>query len=423
MPRLPIPGGDKGNWGAVLNDYLSVAHNTDGTIKNGAIAESQLDAVARTKLNAIGGTPGSTGPQGPQGPTGPAGQNVPEAYHDPRSNTSGAISDITFGEFIGSYGNAPAYYSNGKITHTPTHGANDAAYIEVSLSNDVGRLGMEVEWSSGQTGSFALLVPESGGWYPAYVVSKDAGIHATITPAGVVSCRRLVGGTLVGGASTQIGPLTGRHSFEVLLDYRRTEVTVLVDGVTTLRFIDAIAFNYLSNRAIFELFAVNGMSDTPGSILAMWSDIEKVIPPSRLGTSIPPVRRGYANNFTPTTIDISLSTSYRNPLAIGELGAYFPPSGRLLCRYRALIQSSTLDSNARVFGSIESSVDQVVAFGGYKGPVTCEAVVAGTPGALVVLTPQMWAENSTGTVTVRVGNTAGSAATISAIPVEELVAW
>ncbi len=73
MPRLPIPGGDQGSWGSVLNDYLSVAHNTDGTIKNGAVGASQLDAGAQAKLNATNGTQGATGPVGPQGPQGTQG--------------------------------------------------------------------------------------------------------------------------------------------------------------------------------------------------------------------------------------------------------------------------------------------------------------------------------------------------------------
>lgn len=34
MSRLPTPGGDNGNWGTILNDFLGVAHNADGTIKN-----------------------------------------------------------------------------------------------------------------------------------------------------------------------------------------------------------------------------------------------------------------------------------------------------------------------------------------------------------------------------------------------------
>lgn len=34
MPRLPTVGGDHGNWGSVLNSYLLVGHNDDGTTKN-----------------------------------------------------------------------------------------------------------------------------------------------------------------------------------------------------------------------------------------------------------------------------------------------------------------------------------------------------------------------------------------------------
>lgn len=34
MARLPQPGGDEGNWGTVLNDFLSVEHNANGTLKN-----------------------------------------------------------------------------------------------------------------------------------------------------------------------------------------------------------------------------------------------------------------------------------------------------------------------------------------------------------------------------------------------------
>ena len=33
MSRLPTPGGDDGDWGTILNDYLSVALNSDGTLK------------------------------------------------------------------------------------------------------------------------------------------------------------------------------------------------------------------------------------------------------------------------------------------------------------------------------------------------------------------------------------------------------
>jgi hypothetical protein len=35
MARLPIPGEDKGVWGDILNEYLLIEHNSDGTLKSG----------------------------------------------------------------------------------------------------------------------------------------------------------------------------------------------------------------------------------------------------------------------------------------------------------------------------------------------------------------------------------------------------
>lgn len=60
MARLPIPGADDNTWGDILNDYLTQAHNTDGTIKSGAINTSQLQdgSITAAKLS-VSGTPGA----------------------------------------------------------------------------------------------------------------------------------------------------------------------------------------------------------------------------------------------------------------------------------------------------------------------------------------------------------------------------
>lgn len=38
--RLPIPGGDDNTWGNILNDFLDVSHNSDGTLKNSALLQA-----------------------------------------------------------------------------------------------------------------------------------------------------------------------------------------------------------------------------------------------------------------------------------------------------------------------------------------------------------------------------------------------
>jgi hypothetical protein len=46
MGRLPIPGADDGVWGDLLNAYLSVEHNSDGTLKtSGTISEKVNNTV------------------------------------------------------------------------------------------------------------------------------------------------------------------------------------------------------------------------------------------------------------------------------------------------------------------------------------------------------------------------------------------
>lgn len=52
MARLPTPGGDSGQWGAILNEFLSTVHNADGTLKAGVVSEDTLDTGLQQKVNA-----------------------------------------------------------------------------------------------------------------------------------------------------------------------------------------------------------------------------------------------------------------------------------------------------------------------------------------------------------------------------------
>jgi len=64
MARLPEQGGDSGQWGTILNDFLSQAHNNDGTLKNtgvilnkyvkpaGGIPKSDLNSDVQAALDS-----------------------------------------------------------------------------------------------------------------------------------------------------------------------------------------------------------------------------------------------------------------------------------------------------------------------------------------------------------------------------------
>lgn len=53
MSRLPVPGGDNGVWGSVLNDFLSVSLNADGTLKTSSVSTAGAE-MATNKGNAGG---------------------------------------------------------------------------------------------------------------------------------------------------------------------------------------------------------------------------------------------------------------------------------------------------------------------------------------------------------------------------------
>jgi len=46
MARLPVPGSDDNTWGDILNAFLSVSHNADGTIKTAAATAAGLEETA-----------------------------------------------------------------------------------------------------------------------------------------------------------------------------------------------------------------------------------------------------------------------------------------------------------------------------------------------------------------------------------------
>ena len=52
MARLPTPGGDDGDWGDVLNGFLEVAHNTDGTLSSSAVASALPNPIPTTNLGS-----------------------------------------------------------------------------------------------------------------------------------------------------------------------------------------------------------------------------------------------------------------------------------------------------------------------------------------------------------------------------------
>jgi hypothetical protein len=53
MTRLPVPGADTDHWGEVLNEFLEVSHNTDGTLKDQPAIDGSLQRAGGTMTGAL----------------------------------------------------------------------------------------------------------------------------------------------------------------------------------------------------------------------------------------------------------------------------------------------------------------------------------------------------------------------------------
>lgn len=84
MARLPIPGSDNGTWGNLLNEFLEVEHNADGTLKAGGSLAGKADdsaVVHKTGSEVIAGV--KTFSASPAVPTPVnAADAVPKSYVD-----------------------------------------------------------------------------------------------------------------------------------------------------------------------------------------------------------------------------------------------------------------------------------------------------------------------------------------------------
>ena len=124
MARLPNPGSDDGVWGTVLNDFLGVAHNNDGTLKDSAVTAAGAE-LTTNKGQANGYAPlnGSSKVPIANLPTGTTAGTV-AAGDDSRITGALQTGASAGGDLSGTYPNPTVAKVNGvTVSGTPATGA------------------------------------------------------------------------------------------------------------------------------------------------------------------------------------------------------------------------------------------------------------------------------------------------------------
>lgn len=179
MARKPVPGADQGVWGKILNDFLDVAHNSDGTIKADVITPANLSPQLRTDIASGGGPQGPAGvagpagpqgPQGPQGPAGPAGQDGAAG----QNGADGAVGPAGADGATGPQG--PAGQG------VPQGGATGQILAKASGSNyDTQWVAAPSGGGGGERTSFPVVSNTNGSWPTFQSVYASASLPLPMT--------------------------------------------------------------------------------------------------------------------------------------------------------------------------------------------------------------------------------------------------
>jgi hypothetical protein len=470
MARLPIPGGDNGSWGDILNEYLSESHNNDGTLKSdsvgtaqlqddavtanqivdGSITEVQLDASVQAKLNTggnwntlankpaviaagatqadartainaqttLGFTPENTSNRNQA--SGYAGLGADgkvvssllpssqvTAYLDPRNLPDGSITALTKGTFAGSFGNSLCVVSSGKIVHTPSGTGAQAGYLQAAIGQPITRIGCVAYWPAGAAGAICLAIPSTAWTYP---INGDANIHVVVDGAGVVNAGRF--GLGIGTVETKFNRMrpfaTGStHTIEVLLNHADQRVIVMIDGNRVLNFVDADYFTNLSTYAVWELFETTETTIS-AQFLSVWADgATTVVPPASQWDVL-----GGAPTYLPTGAVVdSSSGTYTTAVAATYESLSIAPALSFYWPESGKVLASISVWCAVAGGDLliraNGAGGAKVAAAGFTGRVNYDQVLTGTHGGSVVsLTWQAYM--TAGSVTMTKGGSIGT---------------
>lgn len=230
MPaRLPVPGSDDGQWGDLLNAFLLVSHNGDGSLTSSAITNAggytkPAGGIPKSDLASSVQTSLTSADSALQSGTSIGAGDLSGTYGTP---TVAAISGVTISGTAGSGKVLTATASNAASWQTPSGSTVYSRQINV--------------WANGLA---STQVAKVGTWTATYLRATDTG-------GQFVGWLNISDGAQNDSISFDFAAAAGTYSIEMIhfVASNRGIYTIKIDG-TTVGTIDGYAASGATQRDV-----------------------------------------------------------------------------------------------------------------------------------------------------------------------------